>query len=393
MTAGTIPSNPFQAALGRELDGAAVRVRDHFARPPGTYRYRGVMRRVWRRRGWRGRAATPALWAARLAHTLFPETGDCVPFDLEHTVEALPGGQTCMTFRRTFHFPCSRRHFDAHLTFDLARGAIVDRLGRGGLLEVELHPWVERESGALHLRSGRQWLRAGSRLRVPIPRRLAGHARVVEWQEPDGGLGISVVVSNAILGDFFGYEGTFRPVAAAQPMRGGSDNAAALRRRRAWVGRVLLGVLAVAGTIAYALSFRTVPTAAAWLPPAGAAVGAAAGVSWLAFGAVLMLFTRGRPAPLEWADACLRTMAAGIAVLTVGTAFNLGVSPLRGIPLGLLLGVHAALLVIGNVVMGVMFSREARRLGLGPAVAIAAWTCALDGVFALILMALYRTGA
>ena len=120
------------------------------------------------------------------------------------------------------------------------------------------------------------------------------------------------------------------PVAAAQPMRGGSDNAAALRRRRAWVGRVLLGVLAVAGTIAYALSFRTVPTAAAWLPPAGAAVGAAAGVSWLAFGAVLMLFTRGRPAPLEWADACLRTMAAGIAVLTVGTAFNLGVSPLRG---------------------------------------------------------------
>jgi len=188
----------------------------------------------------------------------------------------------------------------------------------------------------------------------------------------------------------------------------GSHKTRPLRLTSAWPQRLLLGVVAVAGTVAYSASFRTVPTdpgdaasaaaaSAAWLAPAGAAVGAAAGVSWLAFGATLLLITGGRPSPLKWADACLRTMAAGIAVLTFGTAFNLGVAPLwhgpQGLPLGLLLGVHLVLLANGNAVMGVAFFREARRLGLGPAAAVAAWACGLNGVFALILMFLYRTGA
>ncbi len=184
----------------------------------------------------------------------------------------------------------------------------------------------------------------------------------------------------------------------------GSHKTRPLRLASAWPQRLLLGVVAVAGTVAYSASFRTVPTApgdaasAAWLAPAGAAVGAAAGVSWLAFGATLLLITGGRPSPLKWADACLRTMAAGIVVLTFGTAFNLGVAPLlwhgrQGLPLGLLLGVHLVLLANGNAVMGVAFFREARRLGLGPAAAVAAWACGLNGVFALILMFLYRTGA
>jgi hypothetical protein len=108
---------------------------------------------------------------------------------------------------------------------------------------------------------------------------------------------------------------------------------------------------------------------------------------------VLLLVTGGRPSPLKWADACLRTMAAGIAVLSVGTVFNLGVAPLWRPPTGLLLGVHLVLLVNGNVVMGVAFYREARRLGLGPAAAVTAWTCALNGAFALILMSLYMNGA
>lgn len=184
----------------------------------------------------------------------------------------------------------------------------------------------------------------------------------------------------------------------------GSHKTRPLRLASAWPQRLLLGVVAVAGTVAYSASFRTVPTvpgdaaSAAWLAPAGAAVGAAAGASWLAFGATLLLITGGRPSPLKWADACLRTMAAGIAVLTFGTAFNLGVAPLlwhgpHGLPLGLLLGVHLVLLGNGNAVMGVAFFREARRLGLGPAAAVAAWACGLNGVFALILMFLYRTGA
>src|SRR6186713_1166612 len=94
----------------------------------------------------------------------------------------------------------------------------------------------------------------------------------------------------------------------------GSHKTRPLRLASAWPQRLLLSVVAVAGTVAYSASFRTVPTApgdaasAAWLAPAGAAVGAAAGVSWLAFGATLLLITGGRPSPMKWADACLRTM-------------------------------------------------------------------------------------
>jgi hypothetical protein len=212
-------TNPFQAALGGSLDAASPSVREHFARPAGTYAYRGVMRRVWRRGGWRGRLGSPALWLARFANTLFRNTGTDVPFELVHEVVPEADGSCSIRFRRTFHFPGVVRRFDAHLTYDPARAAIVDRLGRGGLLEVELHPWVDADAGALCLRSGRQWLRAARYLRVRLPGWLAGAARVREWQEPGGRLGISVVIHNPLLGDFFGYEGTLAPARAPEQSR------------------------------------------------------------------------------------------------------------------------------------------------------------------------------
>ena len=52
---------PFQAALGDALALAAPKVREHFLQQPGTRRYRGTMRRVWRREDWRGWLAAPFL--------------------------------------------------------------------------------------------------------------------------------------------------------------------------------------------------------------------------------------------------------------------------------------------------------------------------------------------
>ena len=170
-----------------------------------------------------------------------------------------------------------------------------------------------------------------------------------------------------------------------------------------WPARLLLAAVAVAGTVAYALSFRTLPDGAgagaephfagAWLAPAGAAVGVAAGLSWLFFGAVLLALTGGKPSPLAWADACLRTMAAGIAVLVVASAFNLCAAAAWPLPHGLVVGTNLVLLVNANVLMGVTFFRQARRLGLGPGATVTAWVAALNGAFALLLMALYGSGA
>jgi hypothetical protein len=197
---------PFQGALGSTIDEAAPAIRERFLQPEGTRRFRGVMRRVWRRPGWRGRAASLVLWLGSRAETLFADTGTDVPFEMENRVLCLPDGRAAMTWERAFHFPRGTRRFSATMVFDPARGAIVDELGKNGHLEVELHPRVEE--GGMVIESGRQRLRLGGGW-LPLPAWLAGRACIREWPQSDGSLGIRVTVSNPLLGDFFGYEGTF----------------------------------------------------------------------------------------------------------------------------------------------------------------------------------------
>jgi Domain of unknown function (DUF4166) len=197
---------PFQGALGPAIESAAPGIRERFLQPSGTRRYRGAMRRIWRREGWQGRAAGAFLWLGSRAETLFADTGADIPFELENSVTRLADGRAAMTWVRAFHFPRGTRRFSATMVYDPARGAIVDWLGRRGHLEVELHPRVEE--GGIAIDSGRQRLRLG-RWWLPLPGWLAGRARIREWQEPDGSFGIRVTVSNPLLGDFFGYEGTF----------------------------------------------------------------------------------------------------------------------------------------------------------------------------------------
>ena len=202
---------PFQAALGPALEEASPRVREHFLQAPGTRRYRGAMRRVWRRAGWQGRLAAPLLWWGSRRGKLFLDTGADVPFELENCVTPLPDGRATMTWLRTFHFPAGTRRLSGIMRFEPVRGVIVEWLGKGRHLEVELHPRVE--DGAVTLCSGRQSLRFG-RLRIPISSWLAGRAQVREWEGPDGTFEVSVTISNPLLGEFFGYEGFFTPADA-----------------------------------------------------------------------------------------------------------------------------------------------------------------------------------
>jgi hypothetical protein len=200
--------SPFAAALGSQEERLAPRVREHFLMAPGRRRYRGVMTRVWRCRGWRGWLARPFLHVGSWTDTLFPQTGERILFDLEHVVAVEPSGAVTMTWDRTFHFPGKPRRFSAVMRFDPRRGVLVDRLGRTRHLEVELH--ARAEGGALCLRSGRQWVHAGP-LRLPVPHWFAGEASVKEWERDDGSLGICVRIRNPLLGEFFGYEGFFGP--------------------------------------------------------------------------------------------------------------------------------------------------------------------------------------
>lgn len=175
------------------------------------------------------------------------------------------------------------------------------------------------------------------------------------------------------------YSDNRRPPAAADPFE--------------WPARLLLALVALGGTLAYAASFRALPRADG-LAGVAAGVGLAAGVSWPAFGAVLLLVTGARPSPLHWADACLRTMCAGVVILALAAALNLNarlVSPgFDARPA--LAAAHGVLLLLGNALMLATFVAEARRLGLGAGAAVTLWVLALDGTFLTTLLFLYRIG-
>jgi uncharacterized membrane protein YphA (DoxX/SURF4 family) len=166
-----------------------------------------------------------------------------------------------------------------------------------------------------------------------------------------------------------------------------SDNSRAAEKVT-WLTRAALALVAFAGTAAYAASFRIAGAGEG----AAAAVGVAAAVAWPAFGAALLCLTRGRPSAGAWLDACLLTMAAGVAVLTAAAGFNvITASTGDWMTRPTFVASHVALLLAGNALMGTVFVRRARRLGLGAGVAIATWLAALDVPFVLILTSLAVT--
>jgi uncharacterized protein DUF4166 len=204
------PDRPFQFVLGDAIHTLAPKVKEHVLQPPGTVvTYRGRMR-VWRDGGWRGCLAGLLLRVGVLARTMFPETGDDVDFEMEHTVSSHPDDSLSMTWIRTFHFDGISRRFDALMRFGPAE-QFVDWRGAFGCLQVEL--WPRAEDGAVVVGSGREWLRLGL-CRIPIPAWLRGRPEVREWEEPDGTLRIRVEIRNAVLGQFFGYEGSYHRVSA-----------------------------------------------------------------------------------------------------------------------------------------------------------------------------------
>jgi len=200
---------PFQWALGEAVHTLAPKVREHVLQPPGTeVTYRGRMR-VWRDGGWRGRLSG---WLLRLgvpARTMFPETGEDVGFEMRHRVESHPDGSLSMTWLRTFRFAGVHRRFDALMRFYDDGRLLVDWIGGLGLLQVELSP--RAVDGTIVVTSRREWVRLGP-LRIPIPGWFQGRPHVREWQAPDGTLRIRVEIHNPILGQFFGYEGSYRRV-------------------------------------------------------------------------------------------------------------------------------------------------------------------------------------
>jgi hypothetical protein len=172
----------------------------------GEKKYTGRMSSIGRKGGVVGWLMVPGLWLSTRSDLLFPETGEDIPFILENRVWEKPDGIVQMDWGRHFTFRGRIRRFRDVMAH--REGAcILNTLGRGGQLEVEL--WPEIRDGALHLTSGRQWFRILG-LRLPIPRWLAGEARIREWALDERTLGIQVEIWNPVVGLLFAYEGVMQ---------------------------------------------------------------------------------------------------------------------------------------------------------------------------------------
>src|SRR5262245_3062324 len=207
--------SPFARLLRNDIHRAAPLVRAHFAPAAGIQRYEGVMSRVWRVEGVRRWLTAAFLWVGSSMDTLFPETGVDVPFTIVNRLIRSADGTTRMTFERTFHFPRVVRRFDATMFYDSEGDAVLDILGPRRHLLIELVPAIEDADGGITIRSRRQWLTPfGLPLRIRLPGFLIADATIRQWQASDASLGISVIISNRLLGPFFGYVGEFRRAAA-----------------------------------------------------------------------------------------------------------------------------------------------------------------------------------
>ena len=103
--------------------------------------------------------------------------------------------------------------------------------------------------------------------------------------------------------------------------------------------------------------------------------------------------TGGRPSVVSWMDACLRTMAVGIAIKMAAVALNLawwmneGLTPRAA----RLVAVHLAILACADVAMGAQFCFECAARGVSVARAAALWV-SLNFVFGVLLFLFSRIG-
>jgi hypothetical protein len=187
----------------------------------------GTMDRVWRRHRW----LDPVLGMMARRRLLFPDAGRDVPATLRVHAVRDGAGVPRQVWARRFGFAVVRA-FDAELSFDRHRNAIVERLGRDGRLEVE---WRMEPVGAngMAIVAGGGRLRIG-RLTIPIPASLTPRARAIQHGVGRDGITIDLSMGLPVIGPILGYSGTFKLTSADPlPETGRGRAAPGARRPRA----------------------------------------------------------------------------------------------------------------------------------------------------------------
>ena len=185
----------YQRVLAERFAELDPRLRAYFGRPPAGSVGVGVGR--YEVAGSRHRWLRPVFAFLAWRRVLFPEYGHDIPFRVVNTTAA----DGALSAERTFEFGTRTRVMQDRMT--VVDGALHDRLGRRGGLEVELDLTVV--DGVLRMPSRRQWLRAGP-LRIRIP----GIVRVrLEERSTGARQRVDVRLTAPVLGEVFRYAGEF----------------------------------------------------------------------------------------------------------------------------------------------------------------------------------------
>lgn len=166
----------------------------------------GQMHRIWHRPA----AVRPALWLLAQNDMLFPEKGERIPTSLVITARRDRDGRPYHIWRRTFYFKDRVRQFASIMAYDPRLGGLVEWQGRHRLLktvfDIRFSPpdrieFVPKAS-FLYLR-GRQ---------LALPAGFWVRGRIVEYADRnrDDTSHVELHLEHAVMGQVFGYEGTFR---------------------------------------------------------------------------------------------------------------------------------------------------------------------------------------
>ncbi len=189
-------SSPYERVLGGEFASLHPQLRTYFGQIP--FAHEGHGEGTFREAGLRLRTLRPLFAIAARLGMAFPEWGADVPFGVRN----IPDADGAVHATRTFRFARAIRVMSDRVS--VADGMLVDRLGHRGMLDVELLARVQH--GALQLRSRRLALRLGA-LRLPLPRLLG--VELTEEVVAGGAQRVAVRVSVPVLGEIYGYRGTF----------------------------------------------------------------------------------------------------------------------------------------------------------------------------------------
>lgn len=209
-TRGDEERSVYERVLGERFASLDPQLRVYFGRIPEGFEGSGAGH--YDEAGLRLRLLRPLFALLGRWHVAFAEHGERVPFTIRNT--ASPGGMLHAV--RSFAFPSATREMTD--TMRVVDGRLVDRVGSRGQIEVELDVLVSDRQ--LAMKSRRIALRlAGLRLPLPPLVRIVLHESATSRE--CGTQHVDMRVTVPILGEIYGYRGTFNYALAVRTQRAG----------------------------------------------------------------------------------------------------------------------------------------------------------------------------